>query len=151
VGIAKTEGILLKQRYKFTMKKLNSLLRFQHTKKGSKAAKKARKKIKTIAGRLVRELDRTLTEQALQKNQSQLSIYKKVILQKRTDKNKIYSLHEPEVRCYTKGKEHKKFEFGSKAAILTTQTTNVIVGAIYFNENIHDSKTLPTAIEQYEN
>jgi transposase, IS5 family len=150
VGIAKAEDIVLKQSYKFTMKKLNLLLRFQHTQKGSKAARKARKKIKTIAGRLVRELDRNLDEQALQKYQTQLNTYKKVMAQQRTDKNKIYSLHEPEVRCYTKGKEHKKFEFGSKAALLITQTTNVIVGAVCFNENIHDSKTLPKAIEQYE-
>jgi transposase, IS5 family len=150
VGIAKSEGIQLKQSFKFTMKKLNVLLRFQHTKAGSKAARKARKRIKTIAGILVRELNRRLDTKALQKHESQLSIYEKVILQKRADKNKIYSLHEPEVKCYTKGKEHKKFEFGSKAAILVTQNTNVIVGAISFNENIHDSKTLPKAIEQYE-
>jgi transposase, IS5 family len=150
VGIAKLEGIQLKQSYKFTMKKLSVLLRFQHTQKGSKAARKARKRIKTIAGILVRELTRKLDSKALQKHEEQLSIYKKVILQKRTDKNKIYSLHETAVRCYTKGKEHKRFEFGSKAAILVTQNSNVIVGAISFAENIHDSKTLPQAIEQYE-
>jgi IS5 family transposase len=150
VGIAKQEGIQLKQSYKFTMKKLNTLLRFQHTKKGSKAARRARKRIKTIAGILVRELGRKLDSKGLKKHKVQLEIYEKVVAQKRTDKDKIYSLHEPAVKCYTKGKEHKKFEFGSKAAILTTQKTNVIVGALCFNENIHDSKTLPLAIEQYE-
>jgi len=59
-------------------------------------------------------------------------------------------LHEPEVKCYTKGKEHKKFEFGSKASILVTQSSGVIVGALNFNENIHDSKTLVPVLEQYE-
>lgn len=150
VGIAKTEGIILRQSYKFTLKKLNTLLRFQHTKHGSKQARKARKKIKTIAGRLVRELLRNLNEQQLLQHQAQLSIYQKVLLQKRSDRNKIYSLHEPEVKCFTKGKEHKKFEFGSKAALLITQTTGVIVGALNFSENLHDSKTLPAVIEQYE-
>jgi IS5 family transposase len=150
VGIAKSEGIALRQSYKFTLKKLNTLLRFQHTKNGSKQARKARKKIKTIAGRLVREIVRNLDEQRLLLHQAQLDIYQKVLLQKRSDSNKIYSLHEPEVKCFTKGKEHKKFEFGSKAALLVTQTSSVIVGALNFSENIHDSKTLPAVIEQYE-
>jgi IS5 family transposase len=150
VGIAKAEGVTLRQSYKFTLKKLNTLLRFQHNKNGSKQARKARKRIKTIAGRLVREITRNLDEQRLLQHQVQLDIYQKVLLQKRSDSNKIYSLHEPEVKCFTKGKEHKKFEFGSKAALLVTQTTNVIVGALNFSENIHDSKTLPAVIEQYE-
>jgi transposase, IS5 family len=150
IGIAKAENIVLRQSYKFTLKKLSTLLRFQHTKNGSKQARKARKKIKTIAGRLVREIIRNLNEQRLLPHQAQLNIYQKVLLQKRGDSNKIYSLHEPEVKCFTKGKEHKKFEFGSKAAILLTQTTGVIVGALNFSENIHDSKTLPAVIEQYE-
>jgi transposase, IS5 family len=48
IGVAKAEDIELRQSYKFTLKKLNTLLRFQHTKNGSKQARKARKKIKTI-------------------------------------------------------------------------------------------------------
>lgn len=150
IGIAKTEGIVLRQSYKFTLKKLNTLLRFQHTKHGSKQARKARKKIKTIAGRLVREIARNLDDKRLLQHKTQLGIYQKVLLQKRSDSNKIYSLHEPDVKCFTKGKEHKKFEFGSKAAVLITQTTGVIVGALSFSENLHDSKTLPAVIEQYE-
>lgn len=150
IGIAKTEGIVLRQSYRFTLKKLSTLLRFQHTKKGSSQARKARKKIKTIAGRLVREIVRNLDEQSLLQHKVQLDIYQRVLLQKRGDSNKMYSLHEPEVRCFTKGKEHKKFEFGSKAALLVTQTTGVIVGALNFSENIHDSKTLPAVIEQYQ-
>lgn len=150
IGIAKKENALLRQSYKFTIKKLGVLLRFQHTQKGSKQARKARQKIKTIAGRLVRELYRKLDSQTILAHEQQLNIYQKVLLQKRGDSNKIYSLHEPDVKCYTKGKQHKKFEFGSKASILVTQDTGVIVGALSFNEQLHDSKTLPKAIEQYE-
>ncbi|MBX2931519.1 MAG: transposase [Chitinophagaceae bacterium] len=75
---------------------------------------------------------------------------KRTLCGNESDSNKIYSLHEPEVKCYTKGKEHKKFEFGSKASILITQSSSVIVGALNFNENIHDSKTLEPVLEQYE-
>ncbi|WP_460684568.1 IS5 family transposase [Niabella aquatica] len=120
IGIARKEGIVLRQSYRFTLKRLNVLLRFQHTKQGSAQVRKARKKIKTIAGRLQRELCRKLAESALERYQHQLDIYHKVLQQKRSDRSKIYSLHEPEVKCYTKGKEHKKFEFGSKASILVT-------------------------------
>lgn len=150
IGIAKAENIVLRQSYKFTLKELNTLLRFQHNKNGSKPARKARKRIKTIAGRLVRELERKINPYRKQHFENQLDIYQKILNQKRGDRDKIYSLHEPDVKCYTKGKEHKKFEFGSKASILVTQKTGVIVGALSFNENIHDSKTLPAAIEQYE-
>lgn len=150
IGIARKEGIALRQSYRFTLKRLNILLRFQHTKTGSVQARKARKKIKTIAGRLQRELCRKLSASALERYQQQLDIYHKVLQQKRSDRNKIYSLHEPEVKCYTKGKEHKRFEFGSKASILVTQNSGVIVGALNFNENIHDSKTLAPVLEQYE-
>lgn len=150
IGIAKSEKIVLRQSYKFTVKTLETLLRFQHTKNGSRAARKARKKIKTIAGRLLRDITRKLNESRLEVHKAQLGIYKKVLHQKRNESNKIYSLHEPDVKCYTKGKAHKKYEFGSKASILVTQTSGVIVGALSFNETLHDSKTLPKVIEQYE-
>ena len=62
-----------------------------------------------------------------------------------------YSLHEPDVKCYTKGKEHKRFEFGSKVSIAVTQKIGVIVGALNFNSTEHDSKTLEKALTQYTN
>jgi IS5 family transposase len=98
----------------------------------------------------VREVERKLSTDALNKYAMDLSLFKKVLAQKRSDTGKIYSLHEPEVKCYTKGKEHKKFEFGSKASFLVTQSTGVIVGALNFTETLHDSKTLPAALQQYE-
>jgi transposase, IS5 family len=59
-----------------------------------------------------------------------LEIFKKVLLQKKSYSNKIYSLHEPHAQCMTKGKEHKKYEFGSKVSIITTKTTGGIIGAL---------------------
>jgi len=149
-NIAQEEQIELRQSYTQTIKKLSTIQRFKKNKHGAKSARKASKKVKTIAGVLVRELNRKLSADSLSKHASKLSLYEKVLLQKRQDTNKIYSLHEPHVKCFTKGKEHKKYEFGSKASFLITQNTGVIVGAMNFNNNIHDSKTLPSAIEQYE-
>jgi transposase, IS5 family len=132
------------------VKKLSTIQRFKKNKGGFAKARKASKKIKTIAGRLVREIERKLESDDANKYAMDLSLFKKVLAQKRSDSNKTYSLHEPEVNCYTKGKEHKKFEFGSKASFLITQNTNVVVGALNFSDNVHDSKTLPAVIEQYE-
>ena len=150
VGIADKENITLRQSYKFTVKKLSIIQRLRKNKGGDVKARKASKKIKTIAGRLVRDIERKLDAQTIKKYLTDLTIFKKVLAQKKTDSDKIYSLHEPQTKCYTKGKEHKRFEFGSKASILVTQSTGVIVGALNFTQTLHDSKTLPEAIEQYQ-
>ena len=39
---------------------------------------------------------------------------------------------------------------GSKASIVGDQATGIIMGAINFTETLHDSKTLPEVLEQYE-
>lgn len=121
--------------------------RFRNHPKNKGKARKANKKVKTIAGRLVRELERNLPPGLLQ---AILALFKQVLAQKKTDTNKIYSLHEPHVQCISKGREHKKYEFGSKVSIITTQKTGVIIGAINIEKNVHDSKTLQPAIKQQQ-
>ena len=148
--IADKESIDLRQSYTKTFKKLSNQQRFKETRHGAKAARKASKKIKIIAGRLVRELARKLSLERLGVYLPSLKLYQRVLSQKRGDSNKIYSLHEPDVKCYSKGKEHKRFEFGSKASIVVDQATGIIMGAINFTETLHDSKTLPEVLEQYE-
>lgn len=108
--ITEKELIELRQSYKHTVKKLSIIQRLRRNKGGDVKARKASKKVKTIAGRLVRELKRKLPAAILNKYAMDLELFAKVLLQKRGDSNKIYSLHEPHVKCYTKGKEHKKFE-----------------------------------------
>ena len=122
----------------------------QTTKHGAKAARKANKKVQIIAGRLVREIARKLPLASLGLYLPSLKLYQRVLSQKRGDSNKIYSLHQPDVKCYSKGKEHKKFEFGSKVSILVDQHTGIIMGAINFTQTLHDSKIIPEALEQYE-
>jgi IS5 family transposase len=149
-SIADKEAIDLRQSYTRVVKHLGNLQRFKGTKHGAKAARKANKKIQIIAGRLVREIARKLPLTTLGKHLPTLKLYQRVLSQKRGDSDKIYSLHEPNVKCYSKGKEHKKFEFGSKASVLIDQHTGIIMGAINFTQTLHDSKTLPEALEQYE-
>lgn len=149
-AIAIEENIDLRQSYSRTVRKLSTLQRMKHRNKGEPIARKANKKIKTIAGRLTRDIERKLTADGIKKWGSDLQLFSRVLMQKKTDSNKIYSLHEPDVHCYSKGKEHKKYEFGSKVSILITQKTGVIVGALNFDQTIHDSKTLPAVLDQYQ-
>lgn len=147
IAIADKESIELRQSYTRVLKKLLMDQRFRNHPKNKGRARKADRKVKTIAGRLVRELERKLPPSLHQEN---LTLFKKVLAQQKTDSNKIYSLHEPHVQCISKGKEHKKYEFGSKVSIITTKNTGVIIGAINIEKNVHDSKTLQPAIEQQQ-
>ena len=147
IAIADEEGIELRQSYTRILKKLLMDQRFRNHPKNKGKARKADKKVKTIAGRLVRDLERKLPPSLYQ---STLVLFKQVLAQKKADSNKIYSLHEPHVQCISKGKEHKKYEFGSKVSIITTKNTGVIIGAINIEKNVHDSKTLQPAIEQQQ-
>lgn len=145
--IAQEEGVKLRQSYKFVVKDLLKKANSK-AKKQAKLKKKARKKLKTIAKRLVRELRRKLSAEGLARNEEKLQIYEKVLAQKKDDKNKIYSLHALEVACIAKGKEHKKYEFGSKVAFVVGQKTKIFKAAVSFSGNPNDNQTLEKTLEQ---
>lgn len=147
VAIAEEQDIELRQSYRRTIKKLAVDQRFRNHCKNYKRARKADKKIKTIAGRLVRELERKLPAGI---HADDLALFKKVLQQKRSDSGKIYSLHEPHVQCISKGKEHKKYEFGSKVSIITTKKSGVIIGALNIEKNDYDAHTVDPAFEQQQ-
>jgi IS5 family transposase len=147
LAISKKQQLSVRQTYTRTLKKLGVDQRFRNHPRNKSKAKKADKKVKTIAGRLVRELERNLEPDSIY--HTDIELFKQVLAQKRTSKNKIYSLHEPETQCISKGKEHKKFEFGNKASFVRTQNTGVIVGAMGFR-NEFDGHTLEPVLEQTE-
>ena len=82
---------------------------FRHVKRRSKATK-ALKRLRTIAGILMRELTRKLPASVLAEQADRFALYQRVIDQRRKDKNKVYSLHESDVYCVAKGKDHKPYE-----------------------------------------
>lgn len=144
--IAGQEQLPVRQTYTTTLKKLSRDQRFRNHPKNKTKARKADRKVKTIAGRLVRELERNLPP--LSKYQEELALYKRILEQAKTSKNKVYSIHEPETCCISKGKEHKKYEFGNKASFVRTDK-GVIVGALGFR-NEFDGHTLPPVLQQVE-
>lgn len=147
VVMADEQQLELRQSYSRTIKKLAEQQRFRNHPKNYKKARKADKKIKTIAGRLVRELERKLPAGLYAED---LALFKKVLQQKRSDTGKIYSLHEPHVQCIGKGKEHKKYEFGSKVSIITTKKSGVLIGALNIKKNDYDAHTVDPAFEQQQ-
>lgn len=96
----------------------------------------------------MRDLDRKLSTTARVYYSELFEIFERVLTQERHTPNKIYSIHEPEVYCIGKGKEHKKYEFGAKASVAVTKNSGIIVGAVSHPQNIHDSKTLVDVISQ---
>jgi len=149
--LAKKEGIQQRRTYVKEVKNCRLAIRhFRHPKKRAKA-KKALKRLRTIAGILIRELRRKLSAYDLfETHQKDFLFYERVLAQQPKDKNKIYSLHEPNVYCMAKGKDHIPYEYGNKVSIASTAKSNIIVGAVSHATNIHDSHTLPDVLEHIE-
>jgi len=108
-AIAKKESLVVRRSYVRVVKKLAYAQRFRKRKGGAKQARKAARKIRAIVCRLVAELGRKLPLARLGFCLPSLNLFRRVLEHKRGNSNKIYSLHEPAVKCYSKVKEHKKF------------------------------------------
>ena len=136
------------QNYKFVMKELARDQRFRNHPKNRKKALKADRKMKTIARRLLRELERNLEKRGMLEGYADsIAMYFRVLSQKRDSKDKIYSLHEPEVQCISKGKEHKKYEFGNKVSIVRTWN-GLIVGACHSATSMMATRLTPALNRQ---
>ena len=115
--IASENGMKQRQTY---VRKSKDLLRDCYNSNHPKRKKKARAslgKLRTIAGRLVREIMRELPVRVLQTLKTDIEIFDKVLTQTKNSSNKIYSLHKPFTKCISKGKAHKPYEFGNKIGL----------------------------------
>ena len=146
--LAKQHGIPQRRTYVKEVKELRLDIRhFRHVKKRKKA-KKALKRLRTIAGALIRELRRSLDPYLLfEFYQKDFLFYERVLAQQPKDKDKIYALHEPQVYCVAKGKDHTPYEYGNKVSIAATAKSNIIVGVVSHDKNMHDSHTLPDILD----
>ena len=148
VKVARRHGVKLRQSFERTVPKLLAAQRGRRTKGGAARARKAARRLKTIAGRVVRQLDAGVPKES--RDRRWVETAKKILNQKRSDSGKIYSLHEPEVYCVSKGKEHKKYEFGAKASLVVGKNGGVILGAYSLPENDYDGHALAPTLEQVE-
>lgn len=144
--LAKAEGLQQRRTYVKEVKSLRLACRhFRHAKKRRKA-RKALRRLRTIAGILLREARRALPDPVVVREAERFALYERVLSQKKNDQNKIYSLHEPQVYCVAKGKDHKPYEYGAKASIVSTAQRGIILSAVNHPENVYDSHTLPSVL-----
>jgi IS5 family transposase len=142
--IAKNENIKLRRSFIKEIKILRINLRFFRHPKKLKKALGSMKRLRQIAMIILRDIDRKFGDdlQVHSKYAQSFYLFSRVLKQEKNTPNKIYSLHEIDAYAINKGKDHKGYEFGTKASIVTTKTSNIIVGVSAHKINIHDSKTL---------
>jgi IS5 family transposase len=155
VKLAAKNGIALRQNYNLVAKTLlHKISGYLHAKQ-MKRARKAIKHLRTIVGRVVRDVERKISYSSSSKNLTEifapiLDQTKRVLAQERNDKNKLYSLHEPDVACISKGKAHKRYEFGCKVSITTTHKQGLVISSQALPKNPYDGHTLKPALESAE-
>ena len=117
-----------------------------------KRMRKALKKLKGYAGRVMRDLRRQLDdipEGGLRDRiTAKLALVSRLLHQQPKGADKIYALHEPEVDCISKGKARVRYEFGCKVSVATTLDEGFVVGMRSFAGNPYDGHTLKEAVEQ---
>jgi IS5 family transposase len=147
VDFAKDRKIKLRQNYNRKSKQmLYWQSRYSHARQ-MKRAKACTRKLKNYLGRVVRDIDRNCPEPDHQL-QSLMDIGTRIYHQLRNDKNKIYSVHAPEVECISKGKAHKRYEFGCKVSVAATSRGGWFVGAKAYHGNPYDGHTLKDSLQQ---
>jgi IS5 family transposase len=150
VRLAKANKIDLKQTYVRVGKKILYQMN-RHVYRGkNKNILKCKKSLKTKLGRLFRDIERKADKDF--KNSfiyfKHKELYERLMNQKKDSKNKIYSIHAPEAECISKGKSHKKYEFGNKVGIVSSSKDNFILGCLGFHGNPFDGHTLQRCLDQ---
>src|SRR6202045_871819 len=120
--LAKKQGVKLRQSYlRLATRARREVGRLIHG-RGHKQAMRFLRKMRTWAGRLVRDIERKIEGQPdlIHACEPKLERVKQFLAQKPDDKNKIYALHAPGVECIAKGKARTRCEFGVKVSIAVT-------------------------------
>jgi IS5 family transposase len=146
---ARAEGLSIKQSYEHVGRRLlMQSSRYAHARQ-MKRARACTRKLKTQLGRVMREIERQV-ETPSNKLAKLLQTAHRIHEQQRHDKNKIYSVHEPEVECIAKGKAGKRYEFGNKVSVAVSSRGGWFVGAKSFTGNPYDGHTLAAQMKQVE-
>ncbi len=147
---AQDNDIELRQSYQRVAKRAFVMQhRFSHARQFKKADKQLRK-LKTCLGRVTRDIERKILQkpQLQQEFSELLDMSRRLLSQKRDSSNKLYSIHAPEVNCISKGKAHKKYEFGCKVALASPAQNAFVVAAVAFEGNPYDGHTLKDTLSQ---
>ena len=146
---ARQRDVNLRQSYvRLGKRALFKQSRYAAAQQGRRAQKETRK-LRTYLGRVIRDIQRKLAKPGKAMKEL-LACAQRIYQQQKQDRQKLYSVHAPEVECIAKGKAHKKYEFGCKVAVVTTNESNWIVGIEARHGNPYDGATLKPALAQVE-
>jgi IS5 family transposase len=148
--IAKLEGLELRQSYRLLMERAFRKHGGHSKAKQFKRARKVLKSLKTMAGRVVRDVERKMSDAAFEAHKGTMLLSELILSQKRKMKGKVYSLHAPEVECIAKGKAHRPYEFGVKVSLAVTHKEGFVVGIQACPGNPFDGHTLDEQLGQVE-
>jgi len=157
VGLAKREGVVLRQSYVRVAKRAAIMVgRYSHAHQ-FKRAQRALKFLRTRLGRVIRDINRKIDgDEALQACFAPLiNLAIKVRHQDHRQRGpKVYSLHAPEVECIGKGKARAPYEFGCKVSIATPVTQpkggQFALHAKALHGNPYDGHTLGPVVADME-
>jgi IS5 family transposase len=122
VRLAQRDGVPLRQSYaRLGKEALRLASRYAHARQMQRARREIRR-LRTYLGWVFRDVRRKLESrpEVAAHFAEALTRAERLPAQQRTDKNKLYALHAPEVACIAKGKAHKKYEFGAKVSVAIT-------------------------------
>ena len=85
-------------------------------------------------GRVTRDIERKISQklQLKQEFSELLDMSGRLLSQRCYSKNKLYGPHAPEVNCISKGKSHRKYEFGCKVGLVSAAENAFILGVRAF-------------------
>jgi IS5 family transposase len=124
--------------------------RYHHAKQ-FKRKRATLKKLTIRLGRVYRDLLRKADQKGIDLDldaRNLLDQCHRLLEQKRTSKDKLYSFHEPQTACIAKGKAHKRYEFGNKSTFITTAKECFIIHADAHEGNPYDGHTLSSALDR---
>jgi IS5 family transposase len=147
VATARREGVELRQSYVRVGKQLLAQQsRYAHARQWGRAGGCTRK-LRTILGRVIRDVERKLPDPS-ERIGDLLALAKRLHRQQRHDKGKLYSVHAPEVECISKGKAHKRYEFGCKVALAVSSKGGWVLAAQALEGNPYDGHTLQDTMDR---
>jgi IS5 family transposase len=149
VKAARGANLNIKQSYEHVGRRLlMQSSRYAHARQ-MRRAQACTRTLRTQLGRVLREIELQV-EQPTDELQKLLATAHRIHAQQLNDKNKIYSVHEPEVECIAKGRADKKYEFGNKVSVAVSSQSGWFVGSKSFTGNPYDGHTLAEQMKQVE-
>ena len=156
--LARRHGVRLRQSYlRVARRARREAARLIHAGRRRQAERQVRQ-LRTWLGRLVRDIGRKIAGNAAIQAAfaGPLGLIARLLRQRREDRgrDKLYSLHAPEVECIGKGKAQARYEFGVKVSHRHHQRRHpggqFVLGARALPGNPYDGHTLAAQIAQTE-